>query len=126
MQSEKRQNKINNAIETALKNLNGLIDVDTVVGSPIKNEDGDIIIPLSKVTFGVLSGGGEYGKLNIFQKGSDLPYSAGNGAIVSMKPCGFLIKSKGTYKVESIANNAYENIIEKTADILSNMQVKEE
>ena len=125
MQSEKQQNKINNAIETALKNLSGLIDVNTVIGSPVKNECGDIIIPVSKVTFGLLAGGGEYGKLNIFKKGSDLPYSAGNGTIVSIKPCGFLLKTEGSYKVLSIADNAYENLIEKTADLISGMKEKE-
>ena len=125
MQSEKQQNKINNAIETALKNLSGLIDVNTVIGSPVKNECGDMIIPVSKVTFGLLAGGGEYGKLNIFKKGSDLPYSAGNGAIVSIKPCGFLLKTEGSYKVLSITDNAYENLIEKTADLISGMKEKE-
>ena len=96
-----------------------------MIGSPVKNECGDIIIPVSKVTFGLLAGGGEYGKLNIFKKGSDLPYSAGNGAIVSIKPCGFLLKTEGSYKVLSIADNAYENLIEKTADLISGMKEKE-
>lgn len=127
MQSEKEYNRINKVIESAMKNLGSLIDVNTVVGSPIKTEDGDTVIPVSKVTFGILSGGGEYGKLNIFKKSSDLPYSAGNGAVVSIKPCGFLLKTEnGVYRVLSIAENAYENLIEKAADLIVNSQTKED
>ena len=86
MQSKVRQNKINGAIESTLKNISNLIDVNTVVGSPIKVDNGEYIIPISKVTVGILAGGGEYGKLGIFQKGEDHPYSAGNGSIISVKP----------------------------------------
>ena len=92
MQTGIENNRINKAIETALKNLSTMVDVNTVVGKPIKTENGEYVVPISKVTVGVLSGGGEYGKVGIFKKGSDLPYSAGNGAIISVKPCGFLLK----------------------------------
>ena len=118
MQQEK--NKINTVIETALKNMNSLIDVNTVIGKPITGENGEYIIPVSKVTFGVLAGGGEYGKVNIFKKGSDLPYSAGNGAIVSINPCAFLIKGNNNdYKILSISKNAIEGVIDKTNDIVN-------
>ena len=92
MQSSVQNNRIVNLIETTFKNLSELIDVNTVVGSPIKTEDGECIIPVSKVTIGVMMGGGEYGKVNIFKKALDLPCTAGNGAIISVKPCGFLLK----------------------------------
>lgn len=125
MQSEKENNRLNKIIETAMKNLSGLIDVNTVVGSPIKTDTGDTVIPVSKVTFGVLSGGGEYGQLNIFKKGSDLPYSAGNGAIVSVKPCGFLVKNNNEFKVLSICERGLDALFEKTADYIVNLNNKE-
>lgn len=126
MRSEKENNKINDVVETAMKNLGELIDVNTVVGSPLKTEEGDLVIPVSKVTFGILSGGGEYGKLNIFQKNSDLPYSAGNGAIVSVKPCGFLIKRCGEeYKVLSVDNGALGGALDKTMDFIANLGDKQ-
>ena len=114
--------KINKAIETALQNLSAMVDVNTVIGKPIKTDDGEYVVPISKVTLGVLAGGGEYGKINIFNKGSDLPYSAGNGAIVSMKPCGFLIKEGENYKILSIADTPYEKLLEKATDFISEIQ----
>ena len=121
----KMEDKINNIIKTAMQNLNALVDVNTIIGNPIKNDNGEYVIPVSKVTIGVLVGGGEYGKLGIFKKGSDLPYTAGNGAIISIKPCAFLVGEEGKYKVLSISNSATEKFIEKATDIISEIQVKE-
>lgn len=128
MQSENRNDRINEIIESALKNMNGLIDVDTVIGSPIRNKDDDLIIPVSKVTFGLLTGGGEYGKINLFKTAKDLPHSGGNGTVVSVKPCGFLIKnSAGEYRVLSVGTGGvYENLLEKTADFIVNSLGKDE
>ncbi len=120
MQTKIENNRINNAIETALKNLSTLVDVNTVVGKPIKTENGEYIVPISKVTVGVIAGGGEYGKVSVFKKGSDLPYSAGNGAIVSIKPCGFLLKDGG-YKLISVSESPYEKLIEKASDFIAQL-----
>ena len=62
------ENKINDAIVSTLKNLSNLVDVNTVIGKPIKNDNGEYVVPISKVTIGVLAGGGEYGKINVFSK----------------------------------------------------------
>ena len=124
MQTGIENNRINKAIETAIKNLSTMIDVNTVVGKPIKTDNGEYVIPVSKVTVGVLAGGGEYGKVGVFKKGSDLPYSAGNGAIVSVKPCGFLIKDGEKFRIISVADNPYEKLIEKASDFISDLQKK--
>ena len=113
-----KENKINSVIDTALKNLNTLIDVNTVVGKPVKTNDDEFIIPITKVTLGVLCGGGEYGKVSIFKSSSDLPYSAGNGAIISLKPCAFLLKRKdGDYKIINVSESTYEKILDKAIDV---------
>ena len=118
--NKEEKTKINSAIETAIKNLGAIIDVNTVIGTPLKDEDGSVIVPVSKVTFGILSGGGEYGKINVFTKGADLPFSAGNGAIVSLKPCGFLVKNSGEdYKILSLPFGKYDGILEKAAELFS-------
>lgn len=122
MQSQK-ENRVNQAIETAIKNLDGLVDVNTVFAKPIITDDGEYIIPYSKVTLGVLVGGGEYGKVTLFKSGKDLPYSAGNGAVISVKPTGFLIKDKNnTFKMISADNTTYEKIIDKAAEIFNDIQ----
>ncbi len=126
MQSKIENNRINKAIETSLKNVSNLVDVNMIVGEPIKTDDGAIFIPISKVTVGILAGGGEYGTINIFKKGSDLPYSAGNGTIVSVKPCGFLYKDGKDYKILNIAENAYEKLLDKASDFICELKDDEQ
>ena len=126
MQSKIEQNRINNVIETTLKNLGNIIDVNTVIGTPVKASDGTLIIPVSKVIVGVLSGGGEYGKISLFKTGKDLPYSAGNGAIVSVKPCGFLINEGKGYKMISVSDSPYEKLLEKTTEFFEKLNSNKE
>ena len=126
MQSHiENDNRINSLIETTFKNLNGVIDVNTVVGKPIKTESGEYVVPVSKVTIGIMMGGGEYGKLNIFKKSTDLPYSAGNGAVISIKPCGFLLKDGNEYKVLSVAEQPYEKLLDKATEFIAKLQGEE-
>lgn len=116
-----KKNRINTVVETSLKNINDLIDVNTVVGEPIKIDD-SILIPVSTVTMGLLSGGGEYGKNSIFKSKDDLPFSAGNGSIISVKPKGFLIKNGNeNFKYLPVDESNYERLIEKASDFLSNI-----
>lgn len=122
MKSKQKENKINSMVETSIKNLSEIIDVNMVVGKPFTTIDGDCLIPITKVTFGLLSGGGEYGKKNIFNKGESLPYSAGNGSVVSVKPCGFLYKNRNNYKFIQLTESNYEKIIDKVSDFLENIK----
>ncbi len=122
MCSKKKENRINEIIETTLKNVNELIDVNTVIGKTIETEGGDIIIPISKVTIAIMIGGGEYGKVSIFNSDGTLPYSAGNGALISLKPNGFLIKSpNGEFNLLSCNNSPYEKLIDKASEIINNI-----
>lgn len=107
--------KISNSIKNAIDSLGKLIDVDTVIGTPISTKDGDYIIPFSKVTVAYLVGGGEYGKLTLFNSAKNLPHTAGNGAIVSVKPSGFIVKDKDdNYKILSVLETSCEKIIDKS------------
>lgn len=117
------KNRVNQVVKTALENLSEMIDVNTVIGKEIVYSDGDRVIPVSKVTLGYILGGGEYGKVSIFKKSEDLPFSAGNGAIVSVKPCGFLIKkANGDYKLLSVSAEPYERIVDKATDFIINLK----
>ena len=118
-----QDNRINQVIDTALKNVNELIDVNTVIGKPYEMGAGELIFPISKVTVGLISGGGEYGKVGLFKTEKDLPYSVGNGSIISLKPCGFLIKSiTNDYSFISVGNSKYDVLIEKASEFLDKIQ----
>ncbi len=118
-----QDNRINQVIDTALKNVNNLIDVNTVIGKPYEIGTGELIFPISKVTVGLISGGGEYGKVGLFKTEKDLPYSVGNGSLISLKPCGFLIKNiTNDYTFISVGNSKYDVLIEKASEFLDKIQ----
>ncbi len=118
---KKENNRIKDVISDSIEKLSSIIDVNTVIGAPVNIDDG-VIIPVAKVTFCILSGGGEYGKINVFKSSEELPFTAGHGSIISIKPSGFLLKNKGSdYKILSVSNNNLDGIIDKTTDFIKSM-----
>lgn len=107
---KENQNKIDNLITNAMKNLSNMIDVNTIIGKPIQTDIGKII-PISKVSMGFLSGGGEYGEVKYFKKDENYPFSGGSGAIVSMNPVGFLVDNGAGYKIVALKNDMYDKIL---------------
>ena len=73
-----------------MEKIREMVDVDTVVGTPVTTPDGITIIPVSKVSFGFVAGGGEY---SLPQPDAQRPFAGGSGAGVSLQPVGFLVLS---------------------------------
>lgn len=115
-----KTNKIDNLVNVAMESLKNLVDVNTVMGNPIKTEN-STIIPVSKVTMGFITGGGEYGEVKCFKKDENYPFSGGSGAIVSMKPVGFLIDNGKGYKLINVNTDAFEKFLSICEDAVSNL-----
>ena len=47
-------------LNVSLENIKGLVDSNSIIGSPITTPDGTTIIPVSKVSFGFASGGSDF------------------------------------------------------------------
>ena len=111
-------NKIKDVMNSAMENIRPLIDVDVVIGKTIE-KDGVSIIPLSKVTMGFVSGGGEYySELKEMRRETEYPFSGGSGGGVSLQPIGFLIIKQGSVEVVKIdSKSAVEKLIETIPDI---------
>ena len=86
---------IETLMTTTLENIREMVDVNTVVGEPVPTPDGSTVIPVSRVSFGFASGGGEYGSRRPAQPASELPFAGGSGAGVTVQPVGFLILGSG-------------------------------
>lgn len=111
-------NKIEEVMTSAMKNLRSLIDVDVVVGDIISS-NGLSIIPLTKVSFGFVSGGGEYySELKEIKKDTEYPFSGGSGGGLSMQPIGFLVIEKSDVKLVKIeSKSAIEKLIEAVPEL---------
>jgi sporulation protein YtfJ len=111
-------NKIQEVMNSAMENLRPLIDVDIVIGKAIE-EEGLKVIPLSKVTMGFVSGGGEYySELKEMRRETEYPFSGGSGGGVSLQPIGFLvIKSDCVELIKIDQKTALEKLIEVIPEI---------
>ena len=102
-----------------------MVDVNTVVGAPVSGTHGTTIIPISKVSFGFVAGGGEYavedGK-NHPVPTDVFPFAGGTGAGVSVQPVGFLVVGEGTVKVlPAQTSGAMERMVELLPQLLENL-----
>ncbi len=86
---------MNSMMDTAMENLKQMVDVNTIVGNPVTAPDGTVVIPVSKVSFGLAAGGCEFGKEFSSKKAEDseksFPFGGGVGAGVSIDPVAFLV-----------------------------------
>lgn len=74
-------------IEEALRNINSVADVNTVIGEPVTLPNGVTVVPFSKVSVGFATGGSDRAP-----KTTDHPlFAGGSGAGVSVTPMGFLV-----------------------------------
>ena len=82
---------IESIMTTTMENIRDMVDVNTVIGDPVNTPDGSTVIPISRVSFGFVAGGGEYAAAESSAAAdSSLPFAGGTGAGVTVHPMGFL------------------------------------
>ncbi len=88
---------IENMMKSSMEQIREMVDVNTIIGDAVHTPDGAVILPVSKVSFGFVSGGGEYGQGgSIRETNKDItenPFAGGSGAGISLQPVGFVVVS---------------------------------
>ena len=97
---------LDNLIDNTIDNLKNVINTSNVIGKPI-DINGKTIVPVSKVTFGFVTGGAEYSTSQ--DKDSELPYASGSGGGVNIVPIGFLMCEDDDYKFIKVSKNDGED-----------------
>ena len=119
------QHPIDSMMQTTMENIRGMVDVNTVVGSPVAGAKGTTIIPISKVSFGFVAGGGEYAVENHRNRTvttDALPFAGGTGAGVSVQPVGFLVVGEDNVKMlPAQTNGAMERVVELLPQLLEDI-----
>lgn len=112
---------IEGIMESALSNIKQMVDVNTIVGTPVTCEDGTVIIPVSRVSFGFGAGGSEFGKPGVAEDGIRANFGGGSGAGVSINPVAFLVVSNGEVKMLTLgeAQSSFDKLADLIPDILA-------
>lgn len=94
------ENNIKGIMDVTMEKLRAMVDADTITGSPIVV--GDItLIPVSRVSFGLATGGSDFPTKN-----SDKQlFGGGGGAGVTVVPVAFIAIQGGNVKMLPIYND---------------------
>lgn len=115
------EHPVERVMDNAFTKIRTLVDADTVVGNPVRTEDGVSIIPLSKVTMGFLTGGGEYSDM-AQQNLAEYPFAGGSGAAVSVSPIGFLVSDGKSVKIIKMDDkNPFEKLLNLIPDVVESL-----
>ncbi len=118
---QQQEHPIERIMDNAFGKIRTLVEADTVIGTPVVTSDGISIIPVSKVTAGFLTGGGEYSDMSR-QSYTEYPFAGGSGAGVSVSPIGFLISDGKTVKLVNVDDkNPLEQILDVVPDIIEGL-----
>ena len=105
--------KLPNMLENTIQKIREMVDVNSVIGTPISTPDGVTIIPVSKVSVGFGGGGSDFASGNAF--------GGGVGGGVNVTPICFLIVKDGNVRMMPVAtpaNTTADRIVEMVPDTL--------
>ena len=89
---------LNSIIDLTMDKVRSIVDADTVLGTPV-TVGGSTIIPVSKITLGLATGGTDFGA-----KSEKTMFGGGGAAGVSVLPIGLVVFSGTAVKFVPISN----------------------
>lgn len=120
------QHPIQGLMGTSMESIREMVDVNTVVGDPVQTQDGSTIIPISKVSFGFVAGGGEYAGALAKPQMDAMPFAGGAGAGVSVQPMGFLVCSaNGVRMLSASCASPMERVVEMIPQAIESLRSME-
>lgn len=125
------EHPIESLMITAMSSIQGMVDVNTIIGKPIETATEITIIPISKVCFGFAAGGSEFSGETIKEynkKDKDekieykLPFGGGTGAGVTINPVAFLVVQQGNVKLMPVDHDScVDRLLDYVPDLIQKM-----
>lgn len=104
------KSQIDNIIENTFEHIKDIVDANTVVGKIIELGKNMYLIPVSKISVGLISGGGS------MPKGKEQNVSAGSGMGFNIVPIGFVAVSNLEFKFISV--NSTQDMSKNILDLM--------
>lgn len=108
-----------NMLENTIAKIREMVDVNSVVGTPITTPDGVTIIPVSKVSVGFGGGGSDFE--NKRQTNKEMPFGGGAGGGVKVTPIAFLVIKGDSVRmlpVSSAPSTTADRLVEMVPDVI--------
>ena len=112
------EHPIGELMQTAMASIKDMVDVNTVIGQPVHAGTDATVIPISRVSFGYVTAGGDISsqeQRHHEPENGDFPFAGGSGAGVSVQPVGFLVVNGDSVRMlpatcQSVADRMVELI----------------
>lgn len=124
---------VENIMKTTMEQLKAMADVNTIVGNPILTAGETMILPVSRLSMGFISGGGEYGpekKKSPIQRSaeemcetSSYPFAGAAVAGMTITPMAFLSVNNGCVKVmPADYNTTFDRAVEILPELIGTVE----
>ena len=119
------QGQMNDIIKATMDGIRSITDMDTVIGSAITTPQGVTVIPISKVTMGIATGGVD---LSAKKFSGSQNFGGGGGTGLSITPIAFLTVGKDAeVKLVNLGDQSNDvekicAVIEKSPEILEKIK----
>jgi sporulation protein YtfJ len=112
------ENKIPEIIRSSMESIRSMVDANTVIGDPIATETGTTIIPISKISIGIASGGVDYNPKKDAQPRPQ-NFGGGGGTGLTVAPIGFLVIDRyGSVEFININQKGKPDPVDQIADLV--------
>ena len=107
------EHPIQGLMTVSMDKIRQMADSNTIIGKPIKTDDGTTILPVSRISFGFASAGTDFDGKNAANK--DL-FGGGSGAGVNIQPVAFLVVKDGCVRTIQLSDGS--NTIDRALTML--------
>ena len=97
------EHPIQGLMNVTMDKIRQMADSNTIIGKPIKTDDGTTILPVSRISFGFASAGTDFDGKNAANK--DL-FGGGSGAGVNIQPVAFLVVKDGCVRTIQLSDGS--------------------
>lgn len=95
---------ISEIIKSALEGVKQTVDANTIIGEPMTVMEHTVIVPISKISCGIATGGSDFGGKT---EGSRKNFGGGGGTGLTVTPVAFLvINANGDVKMLNVGENS--------------------
>lgn len=118
-----KQHPLNELLAETMDKVRGMVDGNTVVGTPIVTDE-VTLIPISRISIGVATGGSDFAQKN--QKPDrDNAFGGGAGAGVNVIPLAFLVVRGESVKLLPIVppNDALDRAVSMIPEVMDRVEV---
>lgn len=112
---------VSEILGASMSKVREMVDANTVVGAPIAATEGVTLIPISKITFGLASGGADLAAKAVDTNGT---FSGGTGCGVKITPVAIIVIQNDRVRVMPVdepASSAAERVIEQLPGIVDKL-----